>query len=280
MSKAARTVLVPAGIYTAVKYTIYLLLAVNVVMFLRAEWQAAQHTHPGEIGLDILIEGFTQTIDTAAWVALLLLFELETFVLADALLQGRLRWVLHGIRAACYLFIIYAFYGYLLQCLELYRVTPLPAGKLCALTTAGVSVLVSLKEFVALDSGNCAALAQGAPVWQLAEAPALLVSDQATLDAARKLAWTDVINAGNWLLIVLLLEIDVRLQLKGHLQGRILKVSEGLKAALYSVLLVCALYWGYAGTFLDFWDAFLWLLAFALIELNVLEWQAETEGGM
>ena len=42
-------------------------------------------------------------------------------------------------------------------------------------------------------------------------------------------------------------------------------------------LLVCAIYWGYAGTFLDFWDAFLWLLAFALIELNVLEWQAETK---
>lgn len=278
MTKAARTVLVPAGLYVAVKYTIYLLLAVNIGVFLREEWQAAQHTYQGDIGLEILIEAFTATIDTAAWVVLLLLFELETFVLPDDMLLGRLRWALHGIRATCYLFIVYAFYGYVLQCLDLYQAAPLPATDLCALAATGASLLVGLNEFVALDSGNCAALAQGGALWQLALEPALLISDQVTLDAARKLAWTDVINAGDWLLIVLLLEINVRLQISGRLRGRPLKISEGMKAVLYSVLLACALYWGYAGTFLDFWDAFLWLLAFALIELNVLEWQAETVG--
>ena len=34
--------------------------------------------------------------------------------------------------------------------------------------------------------------------------------------------------------------------------------------------------WGYAGDFLDFWDAALWLFAFIFIELNVFEWQQET----
>ena len=154
MTKAARTVLVPAGLFKAGKYAIYLLLAINIGMFLRSEWLAAQHTYPGNIGLNTLIEAFTQTIDTAAWVLLLLLFELETFVLPDAMLRGRRRWALHGIRAACYLFIVYAFYGYVLQCVDLYLVAPLPADDPCALMTAGASVLVGLKEFVALDSTN------------------------------------------------------------------------------------------------------------------------------
>ncbi len=274
MTKTGRTVLVPAGLYRAIKYTIYVLLAINIGMFLYTEWQAARHTFQDGVSPGDVIEAFTATIDTAAWVILLLLFELETFVIPDTRLRGNLRWALHGVRAFCYLFIVYAFYGYVLECLGLYRVLPLAAADPCALADTGAALLTGLNEFVALDAANCAGLA--APFWQLAPVPDALISTDAVLGAARKLAWTDAINAGNWLIIVLLLEIDVRLQLAGHLGGRLLRLSELGKALLYSILLACALYWGYAGTFLDFWDAFLWLAAFALIEMNVLEWQAET----
>ena len=37
------------------------------------------------------------------------------------------------------------------------------------------------------------------------------------------------------------------------------------------------MYWGFVGDFLDFWDAFLWLVAFVFIELNIFQWQVETE---
>ncbi len=271
MSKTARSFLIPPGVYSAAKYTIYLLLAVNIGIFLHEEWQAAKHTSAGDVSLNILIKAFTQTIDTAAWVLLLLLFELETFVLSNHMLRGRRRWAMHSLRAVCYVFIVYAFYGYVLQCLGLYQITPLAATDPCSILPAGASMLVGLNEFAGLDAANCGALAQGAPLWQLAEQPTLLISDQATLDNARTLAWIDVVNAGNWLVIVLLLEIDVRLQLRGLFHGRVLKFSEGAKVFLYGLLLACALYWGYAGTFLDFWDAFLWLLAFALIEMNLIE---------
>ncbi len=278
MTKAARTVLVPAGPFRAGKYAIYVLLAVNIFLFLREEWQAAEYTVFGPLDLRGLVASFAQTIDTAAWVVLLLLFELETFVIPDALLRGRLRWALHGVRATCYLFIVYAFYGYFSLTMDLYAVIPLSGADPCNLATGSASLMLSPSEYVTLTTGNCANFVPDAQLWQLAPPPNLLVSATAPLEAARWLAWTDVINAGDWLLIVLLLEVDVRLQLKGRLRGRALRLSEGSKAVLYGVLLACALYWGYAGTFLDFWDAFLWLLAFALIEMNVLEWQAETSG--
>ena len=46
----------------------------------------------------------------------------------------------------------------------------------------------------------------------------------------------------------------------------------------YLVLLGAVAYWGVKGDFLDFWDAFLWLLAFVLIELNVFQWHGESSG--
>ena len=47
-----------------------------------------------------------------------------------------------------------------------------------------------------------------------------------------------------------------------------------MKFVLYSTLLLAAIYWGFKGGFLDFWDAFLWLVAFVFIEMNVFEWRA------
>jgi len=45
---------------------------------------------------------------------------------------------------------------------------------------------------------------------------------------------------------------------------------------LYSILFAAAAYWGLLGDFLDFWDAFMWLVAFVFIEMNIFQWQAET----
>ncbi len=44
---------------------------------------------------------------------------------------------------------------------------------------------------------------------------------------------------------------------------------------LYSTLLLAAIYWGFQGDFVRFLDAFLWLVAFFCIEMNVVEWRHE-----
>ena len=86
-----------------------------------------------------------------------------------------------------------------------------------------------------------------------------------------------MINSAVWLLVVLVLEIDVRLQERNRLEGVALRMSNLSKYILYSILLLAAIYWGIKGDFVDFWDAFLWLVAFVFIELNVFEWRQETE---
>jgi len=46
---------------------------------------------------------------------------------------------------------------------------------------------------------------------------------------------------------------------------------------LYFILFAAAVYWGFEGDFLDFWDAILWLFAFFVIERNVVSWREETD---
>ena len=66
------------------------------------------------------------------------------------------------------------------------------------------------------------------------------------------------------------------LQLRDRLTGAVMKAAAWIKGVFYLVLFGCAAYWGYDGTFLDFWDAFLWLVAFIFIELNLFQWHGET----
>ena len=70
-------------------------------------------------------------------------------------------------------------------------------------------------------------------------------------------------------------EIDVRLQEHNRYEEIALYASTAAKFVLYSLLLLAAIYWGVKGDFVDFWDAFLWLVAFVFIDLNVFEWRAE-----
>ncbi|MGH8247357.1 MAG: hypothetical protein ACREUU_13105, partial [Gammaproteobacteria bacterium] len=140
------------------KYTIYLLLAANIPLFLWEEWLAASHTFAGKISPGDLISAFNATFDTAAWVVLLLLFEMETFQIHQERITGFLKWMLHGVRAFCYLFIGYAFYGYAVQCAGLYDVAAIRLEDLCSLAGENASFLLALDDFAAITAANCSSL--------------------------------------------------------------------------------------------------------------------------
>lgn len=262
-------------LFTAIKYLTYLLLGINIWLFLQEELLTLEHVALGELAPGQLVQAFSATVDTSAWVILLLLFELETSVLDDSQIRGGVRWALHGIRGICYVFIVYAFAGYYGEVAPLHAVVPF-AGDPCALAGQGWSILLNLDDFAVLDASNCAAL--GAEVYQLTDFSQVLASAD-SIEAARWLAWTDVVNAGVWILVVVVLEVEVRLQLRGGLTAAALALNKLIKFGLYGLLFAAAAYWGFAGDFLDFWDAALWLFAFIFIELNVFEWQFESRQG-
>lgn len=124
-----------------------------------------------------------------------------------------------------------------------------------------------------MTAANCASFSNASSFLEFADARAVVDATGHTLIV--RLAWVDVINAAVWLLVVLVLEIDVRLQERNRYEGLVLRLSNITKFILYAILFVAAVYWGVYGDFVDFWDAFLWLLAFFFIEMNVVEWRQE-----
>lgn len=261
-------------LFRVFKYTVYSLLAINVYVFFAEEWAASAHRFADGILLADVIEAFAASIDTAAWVVLLLLFELETYVLEDRHFTRRVTWTLHGLRALCYAFIVYAFYGYLTKLGFLLGAESLAGvSDLCALANGDWAYAIDLDEYAVMSADNCGEFSAAGHYLQFPGMQAVV--DEPGYRDILGLAWVDVINAGVWLLVVLVLEIDVRLQERQQLEGKALQISNISKSVLYAILLCAAVYWGVKGDFVDFWDAFLWLLAFVFIELNVFDWRQE-----
>ena len=261
-------------IFQAFKYAVYAFLAINIFVFYAEESAAAKLQFSGGVALADMIEAYAATIDTAAWVVLLLMFELETFILEDHHFTRPVTLSLQLVRIVCYVLIIYSFYGYIINLTFLDGMRSLSdVNNLCALA-GDWSYGVDLDEYVAINTANCGAFSSATSFYQFPGMHAVV--DAQGLTDIQRLAWVDVINSGVWLLVVLLLEVDVRLQERNRYEGIALRVSNALKIILYSILFLAAVYWGFKGDFVDFWDAFLWLVAFFFIELNVVEWRKES----
>lgn len=169
------------GQFILFKYTIYALLAINVYLF--------------------SVNGtFTETIDTAAWVVILALFEWETISLKEE-------------------------YSGMLEKIAI-----------ALLTLVGYGVI-----FFSAYS-----------YYQESE-------------------WLDLANSVTWILVILVLQYDVHFP--GHYGQSEWTARNSIKIALYAALFVFAIIWGVQGEALDFYDSFLWILSFFVIEMNVFNFE-------
>jgi hypothetical protein len=264
----------PHRVFTVFKWMVYILLAWNAVQFFQEDLAASAETFGNTITWRNLVEAYSATIDTAAWVVLLLIFEFETAIIPDDKLKGRLNWFLLTVKSLCYFFIIYAFYGYISKYLVITDLASFSMTDVCSLVGTDWNYVVSLDDYPPIDAAACATL-QGQDLLQVSGTE--IIGTREALDSAWGLAVIDIINAGTWLIIVALLQLEVMLQLGDRLTDRMLSIGKYLKGSLYLILFLAAAYWGVEGTFLDFWDAFLWLVAFIFIELNIFQWHEEVE---
>jgi len=257
------------GLYKVFKYSVYALLTLNIFLFFQEESLAIQQTFSQGIDLGDIIQGYAATIDTAAWVLLLLLFEFETSVLRPrTLARPDIRVSFSLVRVFSYGFIGYAFYGYFTKMLFINGISPFVVDDVCRLVGQGFSIIDTLDQYPMLAAENCGTLNSQA-LFQLNEENIIGHADQ--WSAIQWLALADVINSFTWIAVVIVLEVDVRLQQQNRFKGRVVLVSKNIKFVLYAILLGAATYWGFLGDLLDFWDAFMWLLAFFFIEVNIFK---------
>ena len=265
------------GWFAVFKTAVYLALTANIGFFFQEEWQPATHLLRSDVSAALVLEAFAATIDTTAWVLLLLMFELETHQLDDSRLTPGVNRLLILVRALCYGFIVFAFIGYVMKALSLLNVTPLSVGALCDLAASGYQQMPDLDEFLPLAVAGCASSALSVAGAVMVNHDDLWVVTLADWAEIKRLASVDVSNSATWILIVIMLEFEVRFGVRSELPTRVTALSKPTKIVLYSLLILFAVFWGFAGSFLDFWDAFLWIVAFVFIERNVFVWEQKLE---
>lgn len=261
-------------LFSIFKYSIYLCLCINGAQFIFDDIRAAAHTLNGDSSLFDKLKIYAVSVDTLAWIVLLAVYELETYVVDDDRLNGGLKWLFYAISVLCYVAILYAFAGYVGKLVMLTDIVPL-AGDFCNWGDRSLTLMTKLDSYEPVNAQTCAALSNST-IYQLRDEPIIIQMESFRgFDGILALAWVDVINSATWVLVVVFIQLDIVLQLRGELNTWILRITAAIKAVLYLALFVVAVYWGVYGALIDFWDACLWLLGFVFIELNIFSWNRE-----
>ena len=256
-----------------IKWIIYSLLLFNFALYIRDDWQIALHTmRNGGSFLD-WTGAFATTIDEIAWLTLIFMFELETYLLSDKTLDGLATWVIHGTRFLCYLLLCHSVYAYGIYVYELSQVTlAQDITNLCQIANSDVSYAINL-EYTLVDQKNCASLSVASEFFFIDSD--LVVTDSAGLQVERNLAWIDLLEVITWLCILFTIELIVWLQEHGITKGLVLTSVNYSKLLLYFLLWVAIVYWIHKGHLYFAWDEFVWIAGFFMIEMNVVDWRNE-----
>jgi hypothetical protein len=260
-----------AGLFQIFKYVVYGLLVWNGVIYFFQGVNSADFIFQNELSWYDRMIAYSSVIDTTGWLVLILIFELETYILEDDVLKGFVWFVFNTIVVLIWLVIFSAFYSYVVKLGIPWGFDAYTGVDPCQLTTQGASFAVSLDDYTELTAQNCLLLQEGA----LHNQSLNMFTTPAIHDEVDRLVWVDIVNAGVWLLIVAMIQLEVYLESSRHVGTRAFFYYKAAKYALYAVLFVCAYYWIRLGDIVAGWDAFVWLAAFFFIERNLLDWQQE-----
>ena len=265
----------PLNTLQLLKLVVYSLLIFNFFLYIRDDFVTSSHTlRSGSTFLEIT-RSFATTIDESAWITLLLLFELETYLLSDDPLSRSKALLMQVIRLICYVSLAHTLYAWFGNLMELYASVPIEGvTSLCQMVSEDVSYAFNL-VYTEINQSNCASLSTATQFFYVDPPTFLIVEDHAGLVIEKQLAWIDLFEAITWLVILFTIEVAVWLQDRNIGKGLIFKVLKATKLSLYSLLWTAVAYWIYRGHYMFAWDEFVWIAGFTAIEMNMIEWRKE-----
>ena len=257
--------------FQLIKLVVYSLLLLNFALYVRNDVVIAAHTLRNGGSLIDWTRSFATTMDESAWIILIILLELETYVLSDKALTRKKMIFMQSARFICYGVLAHTLYAYGIYVYQLSGVTLIEnVSNLCQLAGTDVSFATNLL-YTVLDASNCQNLSNGSQFFYTDPPNFIIVTDSAGLIIERQLAWLDLLEAISWLLILLTIEIMVRLQDRDISEGPVISALNAAKVLLYSLLWGAIAYWVYRGHLMFAWDEFVWIAGFVLIEMNIAE---------
>jgi hypothetical protein len=253
-------------VYNSFKYTMYALLVINLGFFYEVNSAAEAATFKHGASLGDLIVAYADAIDSFAWIGLLLMFEIETSYTPPERYE---RWVGPLIGAITLLFwagIVYSFYGYV-GGLDMLRGFARYSGPdPCSLAGTGAQFAATLDVYSSLNAGNCQGLAAAA----FYNADLKIFASPHGFSLIQQLKWLDIVNAGVWILLGVLIEIEIFMRVTRRATPKILRTLHIAQFPFWIVLVAAVIYWLALGEPVYGWDAFLWIVCFFFIELNMM----------
>jgi len=265
----------PLNTRQLLKLVVYSLLIFNFFLYIRDDFVTSSHTLRSRSTFLEITRSFATTIDESAWITLLLLFELETYLLSDDPLSRSKTLLMQVIRLICYVSLAHTLYAWFGNLMELYASVPIEGvTSLCQMVSEDVSYAFNL-VYTEINQSNCASLSTATQFFYVDPPTFLIVEDHAGLVIEKQLAWIDLFEAITWLVILFTIEVAVWLQDRNIGKGLIFKVLKATKLSLYSLLWTAVAYWIYRGHYMFAWDEFVWIAGFTAIEMNMVEWRKE-----
>ncbi len=261
-------------IQQVVKWSVYTLLLLNWGFYIYEDWTRATYTLNAQSNLFDVTVAFATSLDLLAWFVLLLMFELETYVLEDDV-SRRVEIAMRTARLICIALIAHTIIAFTQTVIVYSADQPVEnASTLCDVADEGVSFVENL-SYTDVTPENCASFADVDAVLWAGDPKDRVVASPKTLQLERDLAWADLLEAVVWLIVLASIEFVVRLQEKGVTGGRLIQNLNRTKLVLYSVLMGIGIYWASLGHWVYLWDEFLWIGGFMAIELNISQWRDE-----
>ena len=258
-----------------VKIVVYTLLLLNFGYYWFEEYRNAQHTLTQGATLLQWMAAYAATLDDFAWLLLIAVYELETYWLEDDFDNKLVEWLMQLTKIGCYVLILQTTYSYIIALIDIYNVTPVKnVAEICALAGQDLSLLRNL-VYTEISSENCASLSLASEFFRYPGEP--VVTDGLGLAEDITLRQVDIIENIAWLLIVAIMELNVRLQTKGLHDGPAIKWSNRVKTGSYAAIILASVYWITKGHYVYAWDEFVWIAGFVVLDSNLAEWRHELE---
>lgn len=250
-----------------VKVFVYVAVVFNAAYYVYLDIQSALLVDPGS---SLLAWGqtFYTTIDYAGWLLLVALFQLQKdSPESEPMKRGKV-WALGGATLVGFFFLGLALYLNFLEVAYYDEYVPYPSEEVCMQQDEPQYFMDKEQIYQLVTPENCAALAAGSVLRHPIDF-SLIEADNRI--AGKRLEFVNVFNTAAWLALVLTFQIRLLIQRVRPSWDTALKWSDRAKAFFYLVLFASAIYWFYGGTWVDAWDAFLWLFAFLTLEVTAPE---------
>ena len=243
---------------------VYTAVVLNAVYYVYLDVQTARLMEPTSPLLS-WAQAFYTTIDYAGWLLLLALLQLQKdFPESRSMKRGKV-WALGSVMLTGFGLLGLSLYLNFLSVAYYDEYVPYPSEQVCAQQGQPRYFLNDAQMYQLVTPENCAGLAAG-PVLRHRLDSSLIEADNRV--AGRRLELVNASNTAAWIFLVLIFQFRLLVERLRPGWKTALEWSRRSKFFFYLVLFASAFYWLHRGSWVDAWDACLWLFAFFVLEVS------------